>query len=761
MTGNNLKTPKFAGTLYFLNDIKISPEEELKAPWLLSDFYENKWLIKHSGHEKLYFDWHRIMPTGIYLTSNGTQNKSQNSRITTGEGNSSSQYQVTRDYRDALNILKKIIFFLAHRRISKRCNFSFHFQFFTRVMALAEWVFLHEERFNPRERLFELIDTNDLQNEFIPLTLLGGKTQLLNIESRLKIAFSEILNTIKKDTLLLDELHRNINQSDELSYIDPIIKPWLIFSETDTSLLRAWLQNNNYYFNTAFDKGRLKYEILFEDVLHQKIKYDTLSPQLQLKLRAFCATKNVKTLDFSAANLREYLNSGEQYLHEKVNDEITVSESAQDSWILTFKKLHLISHHLDSGLPKPAIFKGLNLNFSYHIPLRPKGRTKTIPAEIAMHALGEAIHYMLVYGEALVDMAIKVRKELQENGSDNFKANYSLSYYTKFSSKYAPSLLTPPKTLADLNITQLGDIYRCTSLKKFNSSGGNARAAAVRDHMGLEDALTLLLASAIVIIGTTAARRQTEIRTLSKNCLEKVTGQGWYLRFNLGKDNFGNLKSKPSRCIPNIAAKAIKLISRLNSAWQEIHNTSSEDLFYGFTANLNSCEALSRTRLQTALDTFSDYIEMPLDNKGKRWYLRCHQFRRFWAYSFFYKMGLGELHTLGWYLGHAETEHTWSYILESFDGHDKELQQVKAAYAVDVLQNRQPTSSKNETAISEIKSLVLKHFNKKNFELVEKNELEDFIENLISENDLDVEPKFIHDENGNSYDLIWLLNKKN
>jgi len=760
MTGNNLKMPKFSGALYFLNDIKISQEEELTAPWLLSDFYDNKWLIKHSGHENLYFDWHRIMPTGIYLTSNGIQNKSQNSRITTIKKNSSSQYQVTCDYRNALNKLKKIVFYLAHRRISKRCNFSFHFQFFTRVMALAEWVFLHEERFNPREHLFELIDTNDLQSEFIPLILLGGKTQLLNIESRLKTAFSEILNTIKKDTLLLDELHRNIHQSDELSYIDPIIKPWLIFSEADTSLLRAWLRNNNYYLNTEFNYGRLKYEVLLEDVLHQKIKYDTLCPQFQLKLRAFCATKNVKTLDFSASNTREYLNSCEQYLHEIVNDEITVSESAQDSWILTFKKLHLISHHLNSGLPKPAIFKSLNLNFSYHIPLKPKGRTKTIPAEIAMHALGNAIHYVLVYGESLVDMAIKVRKELKENGNDVFKADRSLSYYTKYSSKYVPSFLDGSITLSDLNITQLGDIYRCTSLTRFNSSGGNARAAAVREHMGLEDALTLLLASAIVIIGTTAARRQIEIRCLSKNCLEKIAGQGWYLRFDLGKDNFGTLKGKPSRCIPNIAARAIKLINRLNSAWQKIHNTQSEGLFYGFTGNLNSCEALSRTRLQTILDTFSDYIEIPLDNKGKRWYLRCHQFRRFWAYSFFYKMGLGELHTLGWYLGHAETEHTWSYILESFDGHDKELQQVKAAYAVDVLQNRQPTSNKNETAISEIKSLVLKHFNKTNFELIEKNELEDFIENLISENELDVEPKFIHDENGNSYDLIWLLNKK-
>lgn len=757
MAINNLTGPKYSGSLYFLNDIQINHEEELTAPWLLSNFYDNKWHIKHPGHEELYFDWHRIMPSGVYLTSNGTESKSQNSRITT---KSHLNYQITNDYRNALNKLKKIVFYLAHRRISKRCNFSYHFQFFNRIMTLAEWTFLHEKRFNPRERLFELIDTNDLQNEFIPLSLLGGKTQLLNLDVRLTIAFTEILSNIKKDAVLLNELNKNIEQSYELRYVDPLLKPWLIFSEVDTSLLRAWLQKNNYYSNVSFDKGRLKCENLFEEVLHQKIKYDNLSPQLQIKLRAFYAVKNTKTLDFTATNFREYLTSGEQYLHEKAKNEIIVSETSHDSWTQTFKKLHLISLYLDSGLPPPIVLKSLNFNFSNHIALTPKGRTKTIPAEIAMHALGEAIHYVLVYGEALVDTALKVRRELKEIGGDIFKGKRSLKFYTEYSTKYAPSLLDSPKALAGLNITQLGDIYRCSSLQRFNSHGGNARAAVVRDHMGLEDALTLLLASVIIIIGTTAARRQVEIRTLSNNCLEKIAGQGWYLRFDLGKDNFGNLKGKPSRCIPNIAAKAITLIRRLNSAWQEIHNLKSEDLFYGFTANLNTCEPLSKTRFQTVLDVFSDYIEIPLDSEGKRWYLRSHQFRRFWAYSFFYKMGLGELHTLGWYLGHAETEQTWSYILESFEGHDKELQQVKAVYAVDVLQNRQPTSDQNEAAISEIKNLLLTHFNKTNIELVEKSDLENFIENLISEHDLDVEPKFIRDENGNNYDLIWLLNKR-
>ena len=64
---------KYSGHLYFLNDVIIDKNEDLSAPWLLNDFYDNKWLIKHAGPESLNFNWQRIMPTGIYLTSNGIE----------------------------------------------------------------------------------------------------------------------------------------------------------------------------------------------------------------------------------------------------------------------------------------------------------------------------------------------------------------------------------------------------------------------------------------------------------------------------------------------------------------------------------------------------------------------------------------------------------------------------------------------------------------------------------------------------------------
>jgi len=745
--------PKYSGHLYFLNDVKIDKNEDLSAPWLLSDFYDNKWLIKHAGPETLNFNWQRIMPTGTYLTSNGIEISSENSKIESNSTNTDLGYNAETDYRVALNKLKKIVFLVAHRRISKRCNFIYHFQFFTQLMALAEWAFLNTERFFPKENLFELLDSTDLQDEYIPLYLEGGKTLTLNLEGRFKTKLSELLFSIKNDAILSRDLKSTLECHPELSYFDSRLSDWLICSKEETFLIRAWLYDNNYYLKANTHKGRLKLELFFEKEIHQSIKFESLSTQFQMKLRAFYAVKNIRSLDFSASNLSEYMTSGENYLDEKVLDNNYLSDTRIDSTCQFFDKLKLISQQQSSGLPKSEVFKNLNINVQ-NVTFKPQGRTKTLPADIALHALGESIHYMLTYGDDLVDFAIKVKSEILKSNID--KTN--LCYLTKNSSKHVPTLLNVPKKLDALNINQLGSIYKSYSLERFNKAGGNARAETIRQYMGLENALTFLLASIIIIIGATAARRQIEVRTLSDECLEKRFDDGWYLRFELGKDNFGYLKSKQSRCIPNITAKAIKLISRLNTAWQEIHNTKSDQLFFGYTTSLATCGHLLKSNFDRVLETFCDYIQIPLDSEGKRWYIKSHQLRRFWAYAFFYKMGLGELSTIGWYLGHSETEHTWEYILESFDGKDKELQQVKASYAADVLQNKHPASKLNKSAISELKNLVLVHFNKKHIKFVEKYELEDFLENLISTDKFDVQPKFIKDTNGSDYDLIFLLN---
>ncbi|MFC1567639.1 hypothetical protein ACFL3K_00350 [Pseudomonadota bacterium] len=753
----------YEGDLAFLNEIRINPDDdEPSAPWLHSNFYENIWTINHPGHETATFNWNRIMPTGIMLTSNGVNSTPRSSKILLQNDVSESEgYVASQDYRKILNLLKRMVFYIRHRRISRKCSLNYHTICFYEIITFAEWLILHGDRFKPLEHLFELVDSKDLEDEYIPLWVTGGKASLLNLEPRLVESLQAILIDIDRNAELKDRLETIISETPRIAFIEPAMQPWLWFPEHETRLLRAWLQKNGYHHNTCNQLGTLKTQVLFNDLTNQKVKSDTLPVPLRAKLRTLSAAEPNSKLDFSPKNQKEYFPAGNKRLYEKALLPPKLSASRLE-WIKGFmEKIQKTSRHIDTGLPSPSVFNHISYsNIEDSHSLRPVGSTKTIPPEVAIHCLGEAVGFVINYGEELIEYACKIKSEVNRARNDpKWKNTPNLAFLSAHHEAHIPSFSGIPNELVALNITQLNNVYGSYGLPKFNGHGGNARAAVVRKHMGLEDALNILIASAIVIIGTTAARRQIEIRTLDNQCLEKILGSGWYLRFELGKDNFGSIKGKPARCIPNIAAKAIKLIVKLNRHWQEEHGETSDKLFFGYSGELTECKHLSVPVYNRFLDNFCDYVEVPLDNEGKRWYIRTHEMRRFWAYSFFYKFGLGELHIIGWFLGHAEAEHTWAYIRESFDGHDKEMQRIKAAYAADILKGSHSSSRDNDSAIEYIKQMVLMHFNRNDIELIEKEELIDFLAEIVKKTELEIEPKFIRDTNGTDYDLIWLVRK--
>jgi hypothetical protein len=79
------------------------------------------------------------------------------------------------------------------------------------------------------------------------------------------------------------------------------------------------------------------------------------------------------------------------------------------------------------------------------------------------------------------------------------------------------------------------------------------------------------------------------------------------------------------------------------------------------------------------LNRFSDYFEVQQDSAGRRYYIRTHQMRRFFAMTFFWAGGFGGLDTLRWFLGHTNVEHVYHYITETVPG--EVLRRVGAEYA--------------------------------------------------------------------------------
>jgi hypothetical protein len=392
---SSLARPLYEGDLAFLNEIRINPDdEEPNAPWLLSNFYENNWTIDHPGHELATFNWDRIMPTGILLTSNGVDSNSHSSKIyLEGDISESSDYNANHDYRRILNLLKRMVFYIRHRRITRKCTLLYHTTFFYDIITFAEWILLNSDRFKPLEHLFELIDSNDLQDEYIPLWVMGGKASLLDLESRLKVSLQGILTSIEQDETLKNQLVDIISNTPRIEHIEPAMHPWLLFSGDETRLLRAWLHQNDYYYKTKNQSGVLRIQVLFNDLINQSVKSDTLPITLQAKIRTLTAVENTNQLDFSPKNQKEYFPARNKRLYEEALLPPKLSITRLD-WIKGFiEKIQKICRHIDKGLPSPSIFNHISFDNIDTQNLRATGSTKTIPPEIAIFTLGEAVGF--------------------------------------------------------------------------------------------------------------------------------------------------------------------------------------------------------------------------------------------------------------------------------------------------------------------------------------------------------------------------------
>ena len=87
----------------------------------------------------------------------------------------------------------------------------------------------------------------------------------------------------------------------------------------------------------------------------------------------------------------------------------------------------------------------------------------------------------------------------------------------------------------------------------------------------------------------------------------------------------------------------------------------------------------------------------------------------------------------------------YHYITESTTG--DVLRSVKANFAGQVLK-QQPTEA------HELADIVQKHFGTDNFSVLDSNELDEYVEELMIEGRVEIEPEFFEASEGNSYRIL-------
>jgi hypothetical protein len=206
--------------------------------------------------------------------------------------------------------------------------------------------------------------------------------------------------------------------------------------------------------------------------------------------------------------------------------------------------------------------------------------------------------------------------------------------------------------------------------------------------------------------------------------------------------------------VPAITAKAINLLRRLGDAFVAILNDedtyAQKALFYLPLFNRSGKfkpQCLSRRELNDCMDRFCDYVGLPPDELGRRWYLRIHELRKSFLITFFWCFKFSSLDAARWIAGHSNEKHIYDYIQSNFPG--EELPQLEAEYAAQQLWDFSHFGAAGETEnIKDLYRAVCRHFGVTEIELVDRADVERWLEIAFRKGLYSIRPFRIVSQNG-------------
>lgn len=255
----------------------------------------------------------------------------------------------------------------------------------------------------------------------------------------------------------------------------------------------------------------------------------------------------------------------------------------------------------------------------------------------------------------------------------------------------------------------------------------------LRTNEALWELMCVLMGAAQFIVGTLSARRITELCELEVgDCIDRQKQRILVLRRK--RLSFG-VRQRISRPIPDFAIRVIEEISDFQRKLAKIHGMETRHVFDRVTRQgakpLRPC---TDNCFNSSLDAFYDYIEMPLDELNRRYYLRQHQLRRFFAVAFFWNNSFKGLDAIRSFLGHATAKETYRYISEAVPA--EIMSAVKKQWLSDHIEEQ-------IGAHEEIANLVMKRFGTNDFNLIGGNAMNEFISTRIDSGQIKVEPVFL------------------
>jgi hypothetical protein len=336
-----------------------------------------------------------------------------------------------------------------------------------------------------------------------------------------------------------------------------------------------------------------------------------------------------------------------------------------------------------------------------HVRLKSIGRFTTLPVSLVFTLIKQCYEFTHDHQDSIQNSMLNVLGEILTKSPER---QSNINYFPKSSSKHVPNTPETERTawvqsqamdFVDDKLKMMGvsRLYiPCTEDKTFDKK---------RENKSLFELYNVLVGSIQALTGVIMAKRQDELISLKSHGnlhpnIDPSTEQGkkvdYELEARLKKSGSGGKYGQNALIKRPITRSFALLIWKL-----EQFNLSAinANLNKGKLALFNSINPATFKLIKSCTKSFNihlncicDYFETPLVDFGhgeqRRFYIRQHQLRRFFAMVFFWSKGFDGLESLRWMLGHTDIEHLYHYISEEEKG--AVLNGIKASCIVNAAQ---------------------------------------------------------------------------
>ncbi|WP_144780509.1 integrase [Marinobacter maritimus] len=689
--------------LEFLKEHLEDPSDFYKrADWLLNPFEEPIWKYNFDfkkGH--LEIDWNMRLEDGSYLID--TKNA------------------------DLLDSLKYWLIASTTPHAGGRFNcITVQYAAFNRMLHLIDYLLINEGRLNLSRYGLAALSGDDIKailtkiasSPSISVSLFDWPNRLIDFSRNLlKVTnVNEIENTLTEiDGICVV----NSDDYDEAQAfgVDP----------TEIPYLRAALQVN----------GFIGY--------NRKLGYSPNSVLVSQEI--YRNTLRVKLINKPALSLLSFSPSTEIYHREYASVDVTtgtgnsVSPVVYVAYVQAFYNLGTL-HEL--GVKAPSIEDILSIK-DFKVNLKKMGRFRTLPSQTVFDSVKNAIEFHFDHGREILNGFLRIALAAKKMNCRT----------TDLSNEDFIRALGPQ--LRALGVAELGVGGTCKPSVMHTEKGGLSKDEhfeLLRANRRLVPLVHVYFGAVQLVAGALTARRVGELNDLEIG--EALDNSGAWIVFLNRKSSRGlmGLRSTEARPIEPIGREMLKEVERFQKILNRIGFGEKVTSLFSSPSVLSESHRISASSFSfnKHLDEFCDYFETPLNSEGNRYYIRQHQLRRFFALLFFYSNSFGGLETLQWMLGHTDLRHAWHYITESMSG--EILRGAKSQFVAESLHRNGAGSFKD------LAHLLKQRYGTDDFTLLDTEELEGYVSELLEEGDIDIEPEFFTDAEGEKFKVIVKIHER-